>query len=375
MTTTIFDPPNARTDRGRWTDVGHGTEIRTVDPGPASLTARLVWPSLGSLPIYDELSYDSMSADDTRDALFTEALAQLSNGRRVMDIGCGRDANWALHALRNGADGALGVDLGADAVEQARALLEREGFESSSTVVRSDFFDFETDFAPDLCVTETVGSIAGAEGIVPIVKRAHEMMVEPALVVPARCQTIAALVCLDDLVDQLAFHEVAASRLQRAFDFVGHAFAPRLSVPGARLEHLRSTTAVVEDLLLADDPSLSSTAEATVSVTSEGRIDGVLLWLRLNGRVDGPTLDSLSQRTSWTPVYYPIFDEPVAVQPGDRWSIVFDRIGHERHPPDYRCGLADHKGQIRTTIESPYPGSSASTARPYSTLFRRSDRR
>lgn len=83
---------------------------------------------------------------------------------------------------------------------------------------------------------------------------------------------------------------------------------------------------------------LNRLSSQNLTVTRPGGIDGLLCWITLQAIRDGDVLDTLQQRTSWVPIYLPVFDEPVSVQPGDNLRADFARVvaaDTARHP-DYR---------------------------------------
>jgi acyl carrier protein len=71
-------------------------------------------------------------------------------------------------------------------------------------------------------------------------------------------------------------------------------------------------------------------------IAKAGRLDGFLLWIGLSTYAGANVLDSFAQRTSWLPVYFPVFKEGVDVQTGDLVSAVCHvRPGSNGINPDY----------------------------------------
>ncbi len=62
-----------------------------------------IFPCEGEYPVYDDALYDVMNADELCEEMYIEAISKLVLDRTVLDIGTGRDANWAIAAARAGA--------------------------------------------------------------------------------------------------------------------------------------------------------------------------------------------------------------------------------------------------------------------------------
>ncbi|WP_447041082.1 hypothetical protein [Streptomyces sp. DSM 118878] len=114
--------------------------------------------------------------------------------------------------------------------------------------------------------------------------------------------------------------------------------------------------------------------ELRLTATRPGKVDGLLLWLDLQGRPGGKRLDTLSTRTNWLPVYVPLLaDEQVSLDPGDVIELqVSCEPSADGVHPDYRfAGTVRHADgrRIPVTAESLYGGSTYRQTPLHKALF------
>lgn len=306
-------------------------------------------------------------------AAFEQALAAAAPGRRVVDIGTGQHLVWALAAERHGARHVDAIEAQAGAARAARGVLERTTRSSPLELHEGLSSTVELTQRAEVCVAEVIGSIASSEGIVAVLNDAHERLLEPgAVVVPHRCTTEVAGMCLRDEVDEpLGLGRECLPYLGEIFDLYG-AFDIRLGLVNAGPDVLVTDAATVEDLRL-DAPVLDvSSTTRVLTVHRRGRIDGLLCWITLQASREGDVVDTLQQRTSWVPVYLPVFDEPVPVEPGDTLQVVFERRARDgaRHP-DYvvDVGLTGAHGTSSRRLVSRHHGGALGGTAVHRELF------
>jgi type I protein arginine methyltransferase len=329
--------------------VVNGVPVRVrVDPEPERADRLSLWPSVGEYPIYDPFLYTTMTTDEERNKRFRTALAHLAPGKRVLDLGTGQDVVWAREAVAAGARQVVAVEVIPDSFRQAAENLTAYRLEDQVTLLRGD--STTVDFAPkaDICVAEIVGSLASAEGAAVVLddaKRRH--LVPGGVVVPHRAVTQAAPVCLADLFTKrpVAFSAAALTYLQAIFDWSGQPFDVRLRIENASPDALLSRSATVEELDFNGDLRARQRTTTRVTITREGRIDGVLTWIQLWCLPDDVPLDALRMKTNWASIYFPLFQAPVPVTPGAELELTFTvTIGDDGVHPDYQmCG------RLRTT--------------------------
>ncbi|MFD9890358.1 hypothetical protein ACFWY9_13520 [Amycolatopsis sp. NPDC059027] len=296
-----------------------------------------LWASPGEYPVYDSYDYDYMAEDKVCEAAYESALRAVSAGRTVLDIGTGRDLDWATLALEYGARHATAVEGLESTAVLARKTLEKSPYRDRLTLVRSWSTELETDRRFDLCVSEIIGSIGGSEGAAAALADAHARLLAPGgVMVPDRCVTMAGGICVRDIVPDLAFHPESLPYLDRIFTSTGHPFDVRLLLSHPTPEALLTDHAPVETLEFAAGVTVEAVETAELTVHTAGRIDGLLLWINLWALPQDPPIDALATETAWGTTYLPCFDEPVDVRPGDRLSVRFGRTlsDNGRHP-DY----------------------------------------
>ncbi|MER0477271.1 class I SAM-dependent methyltransferase [Streptomyces sp. Edi2] len=337
--------------------VVNGVPVRVqVDPEPERADRLALWPSVGEYPIYDPHLYSTMTTDEERNKRFRTSLAHLAPGKRILDLGTGQDVVWAREAVAAGARQVVAVEVIPEAFRQAAANLTAYRLEDQVTLLRGE--STTLDFAPkaDICVAEIVGSLASAEGAAVVLgdaKRRH--LVAGGVVVPHRAVTQAAPVCLADLFAKqpLAFSAAALTYLQAIFDWNGRPFDVRLRIENASPDALLSDSAPVEELDFNGDLCARQRTTTRMTITREGRIDGVLTWLQLWCLPDDVPLDALRMKTNWASIYFPLFQTPVPVTPGAELELTFVATpGADGVHPDYQLS-----GTLHTTDGREHTGT------------------
>lgn len=224
--------------------------------------------------------------------------------------------------------------------KRARRVVKDLGLEDRIIVIHGNAMDVELPELADVCVSEIVEAIGGAEGAAPILNNVRCLIKPTGAFIPNRSLTKVAAVSLpDELVEAPRFSKVAGSYVEKIFTQVGHPFDVRLCVKNFPKANLLSDVQVFEDL---DFTSVAGTAaeeyrnEVRFRIERAGRLDGFLLWLNL--KLDDHTeLDILDESYSWFPVYFPIFYPGLAVAAGDIIEAVCEaRLCENGINPDYR---------------------------------------
>jgi protein arginine N-methyltransferase 1 len=187
-------------------------------------------------------------------------------------------------------------------------------------------------------VGEIIGSVAGAEGAAAIFADARRrLMTAEGRIIPDRCRTLAAAARLEDVLGgAVAFAPSATKYLTTIFESNGGPMDVRLRIRDPIASALVSDSAVVEDLELNGRIRVEQSNTATLTVTRDGLVDGLLTWLEIACLPDEKPLDALRDSTSWATVFFPLFDEPIGVTPGDEIRLTFTaRPGDDGVHPDY----------------------------------------
>jgi uncharacterized protein YbdZ (MbtH family) len=359
--------------RVRYEADGRAVHI-AVDDAPGYGERPDLWPSVGEYPCYDPLVYHVMTHDEVRNAAFRHALLPRVPGQVVLDIGTGGNLHWAGEAAGHGARRVFAIESMADSHAAATALLASSPWADIVELRYGESFALSLPERAGVCVAEIIGSIASSEGMLAVMADARRRLLEPgAVVVPAAASTLAAAVSLRAMFPRgLAFSRDALPYVQQIFDLAGRPFDLRLSVANPPADIVMSTAEPVESFACDGSAPLSAASQTRLTVTRAGAVDGLLCWLRLDAGAGAPPLDSLRDKTSWIPVYLPLFDEPVRAEPGDVLTVNFERsVSDDGIHPDYHTQgtLSTRSAVHQASVSSAHHGSALGQALVYRELF------
>jgi protein arginine N-methyltransferase 1 len=287
--------------------------------------------------------YDRFTLGDARNRWYGRAVRDAAPGRVVLDIGTGRDALWALAAARAGARHVYAVESDPTAAEQARQAVARAGLTGSVTVLEGHSTRISLPVTAQVCVSEIVGNIASAEGMMAVLGDARDRLTTPDCTwIPYRCRTRVAAVDLhrSAVPHRYALAEASLPYLAAVFTSVGYPFDVRLCLAGPVVPALISAAGTLESLIFdgsGDDPAEPGDLDLVVEVPT-ARLTGVLLWPTVLCRRDQPEIDALAGDTrGWAPVYAPLSVDGTPVRRGDRVRLAFTRTtSDDGVHPDYR---------------------------------------
>ncbi|HXT91751.1 MAG TPA: hypothetical protein VN714_21160 [Trebonia sp.] len=348
--------------------------VRTGASAPAPGTVYLC-PSVGEYPIYDEAIYQVLREDERRNGLFRRAIDAVAPGAVVLEIGSGPDLLWTLAAVDAGASRVYAIEV----IEESARFAEQAARTRPAgrvDVIAGDSTKVALPERADVCIAEIVGCIGGSEGIAAVVADARRRHLAPsASVIPAAVRTLAGAVSLLDLTGgDPALPAMFAPYVDVVFQQAGGPFDLRFYVGGVGPAALQSTTGAIEDLRLTEQTYVQG-GELRLSITSSGRIDGLLAWIELAVAPDDAALDSLAEDTNWLPVYIPFaLAEPLDVSVGDVLSLdVTVRSAADGIHPEYffqgHLTRTGSRAAVPVSAESRYSGGPFRSTAVHRKLF------
>lgn len=281
-----------------------------------------LWPSVAEYYIYDELLYSAMTNDDRRNNSYKVAINQFVKDKIVVDIGTGKDAILSRFCVEAGAKKVYALELLEETYNQAKETIKTLGYEDKIKLIHGDSTKVQLPEKVDVCVSEIVGAIGGAEGAAVILNDARRFLKEDGLMIPERSDTKIAVVSLpDEFLNDPAFTNLSAYYVKKTFDQIGHMFDLRLALKGVTNSNLISTIDTFESLDFTGYVEAEYSQELTLTITKDGRMDGFLVWLNLH-TMSGEVIDILEHEHSWLPVYFPVFYPGIEVSRGDSIKAV-----------------------------------------------------
>jgi amino acid adenylation domain-containing protein len=294
------------------------------------------WPSIAEYFVYDELAYHAMTSDERRNDSYRAAIAAHVRDKIVLEVGTGPEALLSRFCAEAGARKVYAVEMLPESHAKAAQRVRELGLDDRIEVILGDATKVTLPEQPEVCVSEIVGAIGGSEGSAAIMNAVRPLLTRDAAMIPVRSTTMYAPVQLpDELLHELAFTELPARYVEKIFAQVGQPFDLRVCVKGVDRSHLLGAPRVFEDLDYRGFTEPQVRHDAAHVVERDGRLDGFLVWLTLDTG-GGETIDILEHEHCWLPVFFPLFEEGVAVRAGDRIDALSGAIVHDDAPhPDY----------------------------------------
>ncbi|MEM8564149.1 MAG: 50S ribosomal protein L11 methyltransferase [Pseudomonadota bacterium] len=347
----------------------------TVNSGIQADESPTLMPTLGEYPIYDATLYEVMANDDERNWRFREALERFAKDKVVIDIGTGAALVWALEAARIGASQVYAIEAMKSSAQAASELLETMDCADRISLIHAESTSLSLEQRAEVCVAEIIGSLAGAEGAAAVLSDAKKRLLKPnAVIIPHQCLTFAAAANFAKVlaVTTPAFPTMALPYLKHIFTWAGGPFDVRLRVANPSANGILSDHGVVERLDFNGDLRLNQVQEVGLKMESAGSVDGILTWLSMSCLPDQAPLDALQCDCNWASIYFPLFDEAIAVKAGDTLRLRFETVlGEDGIHPDYRihATLETAAGRHESNHSSAYKHTQLRTHPVYRGLF------
>lgn len=260
-------------------------------------------PSLGEYPVYDELLYNMMGEDAAKMNAYEQAIRKAAKDKIAVDIGTGSGAPLALMCAAAGAKQVYAIEAGAAAAQQAGELIRSKKLEDKIKIVHGCSSAIELPEKAGLCVSEIIGNIGSSEGVISILNDARRFLKSNAGMIPGRCVTNIAPVCLPQKIyDSDLLKEVVNGYIERIYQTVGFKFPlTRYAVYNFPESNIIAEPEIFEDIRFDRNPDAETLKTVEFSIRTDCEFDGLLLWIDLY--VDENSVINAFDSVSWPPVY------------------------------------------------------------------------
>jgi len=291
-------------------------------------------PSLGEYPVYDELLYNMMCNDSVRMGAYNNVIRKLAKDKTVVEIGTGSKAPLALMCAEAEARIVYAIEADPEAARQADLLIKSRKLEHKIRVITGYSSAVELPEKVDLCVSEIIGNIGGAEGAINILNDAKRFLKDDGRMIPERCLTkIAPAFMPQKIYEDDLMKEVVDGYVRQVYDAVGFEFPlTRYAAYNFPESNIISKPEIFEDINfnLLPEEYLAKTVE--FRICADCRFDGLLLWVNLY--VDESNVIDTFKSMSWAPVF--LRANSLDLKQGDILKVDCVRtLSRNRINPDY----------------------------------------
>jgi predicted RNA methylase len=173
--------------------------------------------------------YYAMTHDEQRNRAYRASIAKNVRGRTVVDIGTGADAILTRFCLESGASHVFAIEAVRESYARARAVLASLGYLDRVTLICGDATEVQLPERVDVCVSELLGMIGSAEGVVPILNDARRFLKPGGVMIPALSITQMAAVSLpENVAASPRFTQLSGKYAEAVFEKMGRAFDIRV---------------------------------------------------------------------------------------------------------------------------------------------------
>src|SRR5262249_1926488 len=196
-------------------------------------------------------------------------------------IGTGPDAILARLCIENGARKVYAVELLEESYRKACEVVRSMGLEDRVCLILGDALKVQLPEPVDVCVSEIVGSIGGAEGAARILNDARRFLAPGGTMIPESSETrIAAVRLPAQLHAHPEFFLASRYYVDQIFQQVGRRFDLRVCIKNFPPDHVISEPQVFEKLNFTESCALRGRVPISLTITDHTVVDGFLLWLR-----------------------------------------------------------------------------------------------
>jgi len=276
-----------------------------------------LFPSIGEYPLYDELLYFAMTNDELRNKSYKIAINRLVKDKTVVEIGTGQDVVLARFCVEAGAKKVYAIELSEESYKKACQLVKENSLEEKIILIHGNSLDVELPEKVDVCVSEIIGTIGGSEGAAAILNNARRFLKEDGIMIPRKCITKIAAVCLPTLLHQApGFSEVAAGYVEKLFKYTGYTFDLRICVKQFPISSIISNSEIFEELNFSGIIDEKSNHGIELVINGDTTFDGFLLWINVH-TIEEEVIDTLEKEYNWLPLFVPLPYLSVDVSEGD----------------------------------------------------------
>lgn len=351
-------------------------EIQAVDENSDINSRRsILFSSSNDFSIYDDFLYGQMTDDEPRTAIYEQEIRGQVLGKTVLDIGTGAHANWAMFAAECGAAKVYGIEGLKVSYEAALELVRNSPHADKITLLYGLSTEVSLPEKVDICISEILGCPVSSEGVAPVLLDAKKRFLKKdgSFIIDAGMTKIAACWLDDEFKGRIGIHETDVSYMNEAFSVVGRPFDIRVVIDNFPQEWIVSTEGVVEKIRFNDSFSTSQSMTGVLEILRDTQIDGFAGWINVIGGKHSEVLDTLHTKTTWLPIYLPVFYPCLVVKKGDlikyRWSTSLKQGAIN---PDYSIAGSVIRGNIiyhRFEYSSPHASENFGGCPFYKTIF------
>jgi len=313
-----------------------------------------LWPSLAEYYVYDDLIYNSMVRDQSRNEVYRKAIKKVVKDKVILEIGPGSEAILSRICIEAGAKKVYAVEILTEAYEKAVETVKKLNLQDKIILIHGDVTSISLPGKVDYCVSEIVGTIGGSEGAAKIINSARKLLKNPTCMIPSKSITYIGAVTLPEEEFAYAFDELGVKYVNKIFAQVGYPFDLRLSLLSFARKNIISIPGIFEELDFTGENPLESQHEIHLSITANSIINGFILWLDLYCDHE-EVIETLEKKYIWLPVYFPVFPAGQTVQKGDYIKAKVTRtLSSNNLNPDFTLAGTLYKKHQEESIDFTY---------------------
>jgi len=254
---------------------------------------------------YDTFMYDIMCYDTVRMNSYQSVIQKTVKGKRIVDIGAGATLPLTLMCMESGANFVYAIEGNQNAANKAADIIKEKHLSHKIRIIPGHSFESELPEKIDICLSELIGSIGNAEGVVSILKDAKRFLKGDGIMIPQRCVTKIVPISLPDNIYSDGFIEdVVAYYIQSAYNKAGRKFEfSRFEFYNFPESNMIAEPQIFEDIRFEKEMFPEFTSSLSFIIQSDCKFEGFLLWINLY--IDSETMIDSWCGSSWTPIYIP----------------------------------------------------------------------